>query len=102
VLARSEGPGPRECDVDSESVSGKSLDNGSAATFAKVPIRDTPHPDDAVESPERNDGADLRELRKILELQVIPETDDRDDGEEDVENLERFVECVSDRAGSLK
>jgi len=102
VLTGSEGPGPGECDVDSESISGKSLDNGSAATFAKVPVRDTPHPDDAVESPEGDDSAELRKLRKILELQVIPETDDRGDGKEDVENLERFVESVSDGASSLE
>ena len=48
----------------------------------------------SVSSPERNSDFEVLELWEVLELEVIPESNDAQDGQNNMKQLKDFIKCM--------
>lgn len=99
VLTRLEGPWSGHIDCNTDCVTWQCFDEGFRST--SISVRESDDPDAAFHKPESDDSVQKSDLRKVGELQMIPDTDDKHDYQGDMEILESLIEGVSKNGAGL-
>jgi hypothetical protein len=99
MLTGLEVPWSGHIDCNTDCVAWQCFDEGFGST--SISVHESDNSDEAFDTPESDGSVQKSDLRKVGELQVIPNTGDKQAYQDDMEVLESLIESVSKNGAGL-